>query len=161
MSEYQYYEFLAIDRPLSAADMAYVRTLSRRVEPTPTHAVFTYSYGDFPGDPLKLLAKHYDALFYLANWGTKQLAFRFPRGAIDQDALKPYYYGVEEIELTSAGQHVILNITFQEEEGLGWIEGEGLLASLVPLRDDLMRGDLRALYLAWLASAAHATSAGD
>ena len=25
-------------------------------------AVFTYAYGDFPGDPLKLLAKHYDAM---------------------------------------------------------------------------------------------------
>jgi hypothetical protein len=61
LSEYQYYEFLAIDRPLSAEDMAYVGTLSRRVQPTPAHAVFTYSYGDFPGDPLALLAKYYDA----------------------------------------------------------------------------------------------------
>ena len=148
MSEYQYYEFLAIDRPLSAEDMAYVRTLSRRVEPTPTHAVFTYSYGDFPGDPLKLLAKHYDALLYLANWGSKQLAFRFPRAALDQAALQPYYYGVEEIELTTVSQHVILNIVFREKEGFGWIEGEGLLAGLAPLRDDILRGDLRALYLA-------------
>ena len=154
MSEYQYYEFLAIDRPLSAKEIAYVRTLSRRVEPTPTHATFTYSYGDFPGDPLALLAKHYDALFYLANWGSKQLAFRFPRAAVDQDALKPYYYGVEEIELTTTGEHVILNIAFQEEGGYDWIEGEGQLTSLAPLRDDIMRGDLRALYLAWLASAA-------
>ena len=78
MSEYQYYEFLALDRPLSAEDLAYVRTLSSRVQPTPTQAVFTYSFGDFPGDPLKLLAKHYDVMLYLANWGSKQLAFRFP-----------------------------------------------------------------------------------
>lgn len=156
MSEYQYYEFLAIDRPLSAEDIAYVRTLSRRVEPTSTRAAFTYSYGDFPGDPLALLAKHYDALFYVANWGSKQLAFRFPRSAIDQEALKPYYYGCEEIELTTKGQYVILNISFQEEEGLGWIEGEGLLGALAPLRDDIMRGDLRALYLAWLLSAGRA-----
>ena len=53
MSEYQYYEFLAIDMPLSAEDMAYVRTLSSHVQPTPTHAVFTYSFGDFCGDPLR------------------------------------------------------------------------------------------------------------
>jgi len=52
MSEYQYYEFLAIDRPLSAEDLAYVRTLSSRVQPTSTQAVFTYSFGDFRGDPL-------------------------------------------------------------------------------------------------------------
>jgi hypothetical protein len=157
--EYQYYEFLALDRPLSAEDLAYVRTLSRRVEPTPTQAVFTYSYGDFPGDPLKLLAKHYDVMLYLANWGSKQLAFRFPRGAIDQQAMEPYYYGVEEIELTTVGQHVILNIDFQEQGG-DWIEGEGQLASLAPLRDDILRGDLRALYLAWLASTARSARGG-
>lgn len=154
MSEFQYYEFLTIDRPLSAEDLAYVRSLSRRVQPTASQAVFTYTYGDFPGDPLKLLAKHYDVMLYLANWGSKQLAFRFPKAAIDQQALQPYYYAVEEIELSTAGEHVILNIAFHEEEGLGWIEDEGQLAALAPLRDDIMRGDLRALYLAWLASAA-------
>ncbi len=41
MSEYQYYEFLALDQPLSAEDLAYVRTQSRRVQPTPTQAMFT------------------------------------------------------------------------------------------------------------------------
>ena len=123
MSEYQYYEFLAIDRPLSAEDMAYVRTLSSRVHPTATQAVFTYSYGDFRGDPLQLLAKHYDVMLYLANWGSKQLAFRFPKTAIDQQAFQPYYYGVEEIELTTVGQHVILNIAFNDNEGGDWIEG--------------------------------------
>jgi hypothetical protein len=144
MSEYQYYEFLALDRPLSAEDLAYVRTLSRRVEPTPTQAIFTYSYGDFPDDRLNLLAKHYDVMLYLANWGSKQLAFRFPKAAIDQVALQPYYYGVEEIELTMVSQHAILNIAF-EDEGGDWVEGEGRLASLAPLRDDVLRGDLRAL----------------
>jgi len=158
MSEYQYYEFLALDRPLSAEDLAYVRTLSRRVEPTPTQAVFTYSYGDFPGDPLKLLAKHYDVMLYLANWGSKQLAFRFPKTAIETQTLQPYFYGVEEIELSTVGQHVILNIAFQEEGG-EWVEGEGQLASLAPLREEIVRGDLRALYLAWLASAARGTGA--
>lgn len=44
MSKYQFYEFLAMDRPLSAEDMAYVRTLSSRVQPTSTQAVFTYSF---------------------------------------------------------------------------------------------------------------------
>src|SRR5262245_2016895 len=130
MSEYQYYEFLAIDRPLSAEDIAYVRTLSSRVQPTPTHAVFTYSFGDFRGDPLALLAKHCAVMLYLANWGSKQLALRFPKTAIETQALQPYYYGVEEIELTTVGQHVILNLAFHENEGGDWIEGEGQLAAL-------------------------------
>src|SRR5437763_3837255 len=90
MSEYQLYEFLALDRQLSAEDLAYVRTLSSRVQPTPTQATFTYSHGDFPGDPLKLLAKHYDVMLYLANWGPTQMAFRFPTAALDLRALEPY-----------------------------------------------------------------------
>ena len=133
MSEYQYYEFLAIDRPLSAEDIAYVRTRSSRVHPTSTQAVFTYAYGDFRGDPLKLLAKHYDAMLYLANWGSRQLAFRFPKAAIDQAALQPYYYGVEEIELTTVGQHVILNIAFHNaKQGMRlWLQYtfDGLIAA--------------------------------
>ncbi len=123
--------------------------------------MFTYSYGDFPGDPLNLLAKHYDVMLYMANWGSKQLAFRFPKTAIDQQTLQPYYYGVEEIELTTVGQHIILNIAFNDDSSGEWIEGEGQLASLAPLRDDLLRGDLRALYLAWLASAARWAGADD
>ncbi len=161
MSEFQYYEFLAIDKPLGSEEIAYVRTLSRRVQPTSSHAAFNYAYGDFPGDPLALLAKHYDAMLYIANWGTKQLAFRFPKAAIDQTALQPYYYGVDEIELTTKGQYVILNITFQEEGGFGWIDdSEGQLAPLASLRDDIMRGDLRALYLVWLASAVRGSGFG-
>ena len=161
MSEYQYYEFLAIDRPLGPDEIASIRQLSSRVQPTPTHAVFTYSFGDFRGNPLNVLAKYYDVMLYIANWGTKQLAFRFPKAAIDIEALQPYYYGVEEIELTMAGDYVILNITFQEEEGFDWIEGEGELAGLAPLRDDILRGDLRALYLIWLAAAGRGGGEAD
>jgi hypothetical protein len=78
-------------------------------------------------------------MLYLANWGSKQLAFRFPKAAIDQTAMEPYYYGVEEIELTTVGKHVILNIAFYKGEPLGWIEdGAAQLAPLAPLRDDIL-----------------------
>lgn len=33
---------------------------------------------------------------------------------------------------------------------MGWVEGEGWLSSLAPLRRDILEGDYRALYLAWL-----------
>ena len=52
--EYQYYEFQALDRPLTAAKPDYLRGLSSRVEPTATQAIFTYSYGDFRGDSNQL-----------------------------------------------------------------------------------------------------------
>jgi hypothetical protein len=48
------------------------------------------------------------------------------------------------------GEHVVLSIEFNDEEANDWIEGEEWLASLVQLRDDILRGDYRVLYLAWL-----------
>ncbi|HEY5864442.1 MAG TPA: hypothetical protein VI542_02655 [Candidatus Tectomicrobia bacterium] len=49
MSEYQYYEFQAIDRPLSADQQAQVATLSSRAHVTAHMASFVYNYGDFRG----------------------------------------------------------------------------------------------------------------
>ncbi len=47
MSEYQYYEFEAINRPLSVKEMAELRSYSTRARITPTSFVNDYSWGDF------------------------------------------------------------------------------------------------------------------
>ncbi len=157
MSEYQYYEFQTIDRPLNHDQQAAMRRLSSRVELTATRAAFNYSYGDFRGEPLAVLEQHFDALLYIANWGSKQLAFRFPRNAIATDQFAPYLLGDEESflsELRTTTEHIIVNLEIREEEGYGWIEGEGLLDPLIPLRAAMLHGDMRALYLFWLRCAA-------
>ena len=41
-----------------------------------------------------------------------------------------------------------------DEDGGNWFEGEARLSALAPLRDDILNGDYRALYLAWLLAAA-------
>lgn len=76
MSEYQYYEFQALDRILTKTEQSYIESLSSRVELSPTKAAFTYSYGDFRGNPQDLLEKCFDVMLYMANWGTRQLLFR-------------------------------------------------------------------------------------
>jgi hypothetical protein len=149
MSEYQYYEFQAIDKPLSEAEQEKISALSSRVQLTPTSAKFVYNYGDFRGDPEKILTQHFDAMLYVANWGTRQLMFRLPRSIIDVDILKPFC-GFDIISTRVTANHIILDIRFDDEEGGGWMEGEGWLPSLVLLRRDILRGDLRMLYLAWL-----------
>lgn len=149
MSEYQYYEFQAVDRPLTEKEQAYISSLSSRVELTPRQAIFTYSYADFRGDKMKVLAKYFDAMLYMSSWGSRQLAFRLPLALVDPAMIEPYCLE-EMISVDKAGNHLILNIIFDDEEGGGWIEGEGWLDSLIALRQDILRGDLRALYLAWL-----------
>ena len=55
MGEYQYYEFLAVDRPLKADQIDALRALSTRAEITSTTFVNTYHWGDFRGDPRALI----------------------------------------------------------------------------------------------------------
>ncbi len=152
--EYQYYEFQAIDRPLTKAEREYVQSLSSRVRPTATRAVFTYSYADFRGSPLSVLEKCFDAMLYMANWGSYQLAFRFPKSAVNITALECYCIK-HIIEVSTTPKYVIINIEIHEEEGGSWIEENNTwLSALLPLRHAILQGDYRVLYLAWLHAAA-------
>ena len=57
MSEYQYYEFQAVDRPLTAKEMAELRSFSTRARITPTSFVNDYSWGDEDAWMAKYLAR--------------------------------------------------------------------------------------------------------
>jgi hypothetical protein len=90
MSEYQYYEFLALDRPLTEKQRAELRSISTRAEITATRFVNEYQWGDLKGDPRKMVEQYFDAFLYLADWGTRQLMFRLPRGVLDSETAGQY-----------------------------------------------------------------------
>ncbi|MGH8564248.1 MAG: hypothetical protein ACREXW_09210 [Gammaproteobacteria bacterium] len=50
MSEYQYYEFQAIDRPLTDREVSTLRNYSSRATITSTRFMNRYSYGSFKGN---------------------------------------------------------------------------------------------------------------
>lgn len=50
MSEYQYYEFQALDRPLTKREMRELRKYSTRATITDTRFVNHYEWGNFKGD---------------------------------------------------------------------------------------------------------------
>jgi hypothetical protein len=75
VSEYQYHEFLAVDRPLDDEEQAEVRSLSTRARITATSFVNVYHWDDFRGDPSRLMERYYDAHLYVANWGTHRVMF--------------------------------------------------------------------------------------
>ena len=149
VSEYQYYEFQAIDRPLSDVQMQELRALSSRATITPTSFVNVYNWGDFRGDPHALMAKYFDAFLYLANWGTRRFMLRLPGRLLDEATAAPYC-AAESAMATTKGDFTLLNFWISDEDGGDWVGGEGWLSTLVPLRADLLAGDLRCLYLAWL-----------
>ncbi|MBM5811316.1 MAG: hypothetical protein FJ191_05040 [Gammaproteobacteria bacterium] len=149
MSEYQYYEFQAIDRPLTAKEMSALRSYSTRARITPTSFVNDYSYGSFKGNESGWMEKYFDAFLYLANWGTRVLKLRLPSRLLDAATARSYCGGGSAFVREKAGQ-VILTWLSEEEEGDDLAEGEGQLSSMISVRAELARGDLRALYLGWL-----------
>jgi hypothetical protein len=151
MSEYQYYEFAAIDRSLSKEEMAELRAISTRAEITPTRFMNTYEWGDLKADPLNLVKKYFDAFVYLANWGTRECMFRLPREKVDLKALEPYCKGDDlTVRRTSSCVVFSFGTDGQESEVERLETGEEMMASLLPIRDLLLSGDLRPLYLSWL-----------
>lgn len=151
MSEYQHYAFRAIDKPLSESDKKEIEKWSSRTSPTNSGANFTYHYGDFPKDELKVVEKYFDAFFYISNWGSTRLVFKFPTILIDIRQLKQYCV-LDALDIIEKADFTLLDICIEDEEGGGgWIEeDENWLTSLVPLRDDILSGDYRCLYLIWL-----------
>jgi hypothetical protein len=150
VSEYQCYEFVALDRPLIAKEMAELRGISTRAEITPTRFWNEYHWGDLKADPAKLLARYFDLHLYFANWGTRRLMLRLPIAAVDNRALGAYLPG-DPATLTTVGEHAIVDLCSEVDEPEDdWFEARGLAGSLTPLRAELLRGDLRVAYLAWL-----------
>ncbi len=150
MSEYQYYQFQAIDRPLTDRQMKELRAISTRAEITPTSFVNEYHWSDLKARPLDLMKRYFDAHLYFANWGTRTLMLKIPRNLIDVDALRGYCTD-ETFFVNVHRDHAIITFQSDDEGGGDWESGGGWLPSLVPLRNDLMHGDLRSLYIGWLA----------
>ncbi|MFC4119044.1 hypothetical protein [Nonomuraea zeae] len=151
MSEYQYYEFLAIDRPLDEDEQAEVRALSTRAVITSTSFINEYEWGDFRGDPARLMERYYDAHLYLANWGTHRLMLRLPRALLPLKTAQQYCVS-DQVTAWVSGEHLILDLSSEDEEGDWEEDAERSLAAMVGVRAELAAGDVRPLYLAWLAA---------
>ena len=153
MSEYQYYEFVAIDRPLTRAEMAQLRSRSSRATITPSSFINEYHWGDLKGDPADWMRRYFDAFVYVANWCSCRLALRVPRAVFSKIELKRFSTKFA-LSVDDSGSHWIIDWSLDESENydrFGMEDGSGWMGRLAPLRDELLRGDLRPLYLGWLA----------
>jgi hypothetical protein len=153
VSEYQYYEFLAIDRPLDDDEQTEIRSLSTRATITATGFVNEYHCGDFKGNPNLLMERYYDAHLYLANWGTHRVMFRLPCDLLDPDVVEDYCVD-DQVSAWVTDEFIVLDFTSEDQVGEFEpdYDAEALLSAIVGVRAELATGDLRPLYLAWLAA---------
>ena len=164
MSEYQYYEFRALERPLSKPEQAELRRCSSRASITSNRFVNEYQWGDFRGEPEAWMKRYFDAHLYFANWGSSSLMLRLPLSALDKSLLQEFVgpspssagSGFEDaLEVIATPEHIILAWRFNDDSGYcdRFCDEEGAewLNRLLPLRDELLGGDTRPLYLGWLA----------
>lgn len=136
MSEYQYYEFCSLHSPLSAAARKEMTALSSRAQVGTHTASYVYHYGDFRGNAEALLLKYFDIFFYIANWGTVRLMFKYPTEQVDVEKLKKYIIK-QVISCKVKENYAVLDVRVQNEEGFGWTEGEEVLSELLPLYKEI------------------------
>ena len=81
---------------------------------------------------------------YLANWGTRRLVLRLPRGAI---ALKEaHQYCVSDVASAEQSRdHLVLDFCVDTEGEDPWEESVPSLDALAGLREELLGGDRRLL----------------
>ena len=162
MSEYQYYEFRAVDRPLTREERGDLRVISTRAEITATSFTNEYNWGDLKASARDLVEQYFDAHLYLANWGSRTLMFRFPEQIVSAQVLAPYSID-EAVDVWSSKTHTVVAFYMPDDDYYEseWWEHESALDDLIELRDHIMRGDLRCLYMAWLNQAARLVGFGE
>ena len=174
MTEYQYYEFRAVDSPLTKEQQAELRSRSSRATITATSFINEYHFGNLKGEPVDWMQRYFDAHVYSANWGSCNFMLRVPIAALDQKILAqftvPSQTGAQSnfgdaFAVTKTANFWILDWSFNDESGEHerfWHgDGDAWMGSLLPLRDELLRGDTRPLYLGWLARVCNEELADD
>lgn len=159
MSEYQYYEFIAIDEPLTPKQVAELRACSSRANITPTSFVNDYQWGDLKANPVDWMRCYFDAHVYVANWCTCVLCLHLPKSAFSAGIFRAFKTETT-FSVKQTKTHWLLEWVLDESDNYGRFaveDGRGWMGRLAPLRDELLRGDMRPLYIGWLAG----VSAGE
>ena len=165
MSEYQYYEFVTVDKQLSRDEIDRLRSISTRADISSTRFCNTYNYGDLKAEPEQMLLDYFDAFIYVTNFAFQRFIIKLPKECFKANRLKPYFPGDGyQSSFKSKKEGWLLEFCYSNENGYdddGWVEGEGWIDSLLSIRSELIKGDYRSLYLAWLAEIESMDRAGN
>lgn len=150
MSFHQHYEFLSLDRPLRADELAEVGNISSHASVSPNRFAVSYDYGDLRGNPDEILARWFDLHLYRSSNGAR-LAIKLPADLLDAATIEAFEIADIQ-EFVVRGSHILLTWNLEEDDG-GWIEDDEVTeeaSALAGVRSALLHGELWPLYLGWL-----------
>ena len=140
MSKYKYYEFAAIDRTLSAADMAQLRQVSTRGQVSACGFVNHCEWGGLKADPADWMRRYFDAFVYIANWCSCRLALRVPRATLREAELMPFAVGAA-LTIEASDEHWIIDWSLDDSDDYvaifkpsGWIDSDVMHSSICTVR---------------------------
>lgn len=90
MSYHETYEFFAIDRRLTPAEMRALRAISTRATITPARFYNFYDWGGLKGEPREMLRRYFDLFVYTGNGLPHMGMLRFPADRVDRRRWRPY-----------------------------------------------------------------------
>ena len=149
MSEFQYYEFQAIDTPLTPAAQRELGRITTRARITSRSLVNTYQWGNFKGDPRRLVERWFDLFVYWANWGTRTVMIRVPSRFVQLKAVRLYCVG-NTLDARTSNGFTIIEIERDIEPPPDDLPDEGSVSAPFAMLRSLIRGDWSCLYLGWL-----------
>lgn len=163
MSEYQIVKFRAIDRPLTDKQLSFMDRQSSRAEFTKWGFDVEYHYSSFGGDVDGMLRNGYDIFLTYSNYGCREIRMRLPSGLPFPKSVWSKYTSSEALkwnaDKTGKAGILVLAPYLEEAHDQVW-EFDDYMDATAKLRELLIAGDLRALYVLWLC-AATSTSYSD
>ncbi len=157
MSEYQYVVFQAVDGPLNDKQIEFAQRQSTRAEVTRWSLSVEYHYSSFRGDVDGLLRRGYDVYLQYTNYGNREIKLRLPHGIPVAKAVWSKYVDGDQLNWkrdTKGGGGILSLRPFHETGDLEEVwETQKYVDAAIQVRERLIGGDLRALYLLWLCAA--------
>lgn len=157
MSEYQYVEFQAVDRPLNDKQLEFAQRQSSRAEVSRRSLTCEYHYRSFNGNVDGLLRQGFDVFLSYANFGPREIRLRLPEGLPFDKRVWSNFVDSERLTWSkdARGKGGILALNpFHESGDLEPVwDFPQYVDAAIQVRERLMAGDLRALYLLWLCAA--------
>ena len=149
MNLYQHFEFIAVEQALSPADLATLRT-DTAADITNTSCSYAV-HNNEAINTLDWMRRGFDVAIGLGHQGHRQLALRLPQTLLH--TLDPAYGCIHPGDQNNdRNEHSVIHWTRHQPEPLTHkepLQHQTWMARLLPLRDELLRGDLRPFYLLW------------